>query len=96
LEYQHTRWEDKLEEEDVVSKKRKRTDERDGYGRELPMPHYYHPVNIVPSPVPPPVLPLHIPIHPSLIKRITWEDINTLLEEGTVPSVTYDVLAHRK
>jgi hypothetical protein len=95
-EYQHRRWQDEVVEEDVVSKKRKRTEEPDGYDKELSIPHYYPPTNIIPSWVPPLVLPLHIPIHPSLIKTIIWKDIGGLLNEGTVPSVVHDVLSHRK
>jgi hypothetical protein len=40
-EYQHRGRKDEVEEEDVQSKKRKRTEEPDGYDKELHIPHYY-------------------------------------------------------
>jgi hypothetical protein len=74
-------------------KKRRRTEDIDEYCKELSKPQYYPPTNIIPSPVHPPVLLLHIPVHPSLTKGITWEDIDGLLDEDTVPSLADDVLA---
>jgi hypothetical protein len=46
--------------------------------------------NIIPFSVPALVLPLHISIHPCFNKGFRLEDMDALLDEGTLPSVVHD------